>query len=117
MGRTYEAVSRKSKPRDFDTNFSGASVLGIISFEVGFYSKPLYEREYSNGYREKCTPFEANKEDCIKAGHSLLILPKESREKLYAECKPMIDMTYEEFSDFINDWATFLKNCGGYNVY
>lgn len=117
MGRTYQGNNRKAKPNDFDTNFSGASALGIISFEVGFYSKPIYEREYSNGYREKCTPFETNKEDCVKAGKLLLALPPETRQKLYAECKPMIDMTPEEFSDFINEWANFLILCNGYEVY
>lgn len=38
MGRTYRGNNRKAKQKNFDVNFSGADVLGLISFEVGFYS-------------------------------------------------------------------------------
>ena len=117
MGRTYRGNNRKAKQKDFDVNFSGAETLGIISFEVGFYSKSLYERTKNSVFIEKSTPLSnVPKEDCINAGKSLLALSTETLQKLYEECKPLIDMTFEEFSNFINEWAKFLKSCNGYDV-
>jgi hypothetical protein len=118
VSRQYYGKNKKAKgnfsENYFDVNVAGARMLGIISFEAGFYSESIFKEMGG----EKCTPFEATKERCKEAAAKLKALTPEVRKKLADDCKGLYDaaLTFEDFCGFIDEWALFLETCNGYEA-
>jgi len=122
MGRTYEPIKKRIK--EFDVNYSGADALGIIMHFVGQHSKALEADNAKYGMKLfednfPSTTFSATKDECITAAKAVRAISTEQYKKLYDLLfikYHLMEGTIQDLNDFIDEWATFLEKCEGYEV-
>ncbi len=96
----------------YDVNFSGADLLGHIHLKAKAGITDAYPRFEGDTPR---VPYTADKSQCAAWASKIEKLTKSQLKEILDEC-PCFDGSADEFQVFVNDWAWFLKNCGGYEV-
>ena len=115
MGQVFLAHNKIS---DFDVNYAGADILGIVMHSVGHHNvaREAENAKYGITDRLPSTKCLMDETECIKAGKAVRAIPPGQEAELYAQCRHLFGSDAQEFHKFLMGWATFLENCGGYEV-
>lgn len=115
MGRAYHANNKSLE--DFDVNFAGADLLGLLHKECG---KGFIEFKYSDYIRYN-TKYEMTKEEAEETAEAILLfIPVlRKRKELKLLDNDITDLwggTKEDFIKWCKAWAKWLKKSNGYTV-
>ena len=112
MGRTYYAIGNSRL--EFNTNFSGADILGFIMFEADEHNKSLVEhdKKYNITNRPPTTLYKTTGKECQRAVTKLEALTDEQYQNILSKCKGLIEpYTVDELKRWTQEWIGFLKQC------